>query len=217
MDFGCGDGVDLSAVGMQLGLKPEDALGVDIQDGIDADTKAKMTFMQADYYNYESSLQGHMDKLKLKGTVSMVYSIVTFHHVAGDPGMLKAALTFIRDSLEPGGAFVLADWDNPLPSFDLSLFYDIGQHDLNALLFQSPAPTTYPLGYHGTKYLSVAAWEQSFAEHGFKADWSRSKEPVQDAATHKIAWLNSTEMANTYPSRNFKMVFTVAEQPKPKK
>jgi SAM-dependent methyltransferase len=204
MDFGCGDGVELSKIARGLGLTKDDTFGLDIVDYVNDDVKGNMTFMNAEVSEYVEQLENLMDENELDGTVSVIFSQVTFHHITA-PEMRTAALSFIRDALKPDGFFVLAEWDNSLMPIDYTIFFDLS-HNLPSLFFSDPAPTTASLGPLNTEYLSIQGFVDLLKSNDLKYDVTRSNMPWM---THDNRTVNMTpwEAADKTTGRNFLAVF----------
>lgn len=218
LDFGCGDGIKLAAVGAGLQLSQKDALCLDVADTLSPRVRANVTFLLANLSEYTASLQHSL--FHVQGTISIVYAIVVFHHIR-DSSMRSAALNFIRMSLAPGGIFVLCDWDNPRIPVDLTVYFDLN-HVLPWLLWGIPAATTCTIQPRGTIYLSVKEYNQEIAAHGLMYDEARSRIPweiipwkmpqkqlAQGIVTEQPAttWLDSEQQAQHSSNRVFVAVF----------
>lgn len=205
MDFGCGDGVELSKIASGFQLSKDDAFGLDIVDYIRKDVKDNMTLLLAPsaVNEYVDKLQEMFDSFQLAGTVSAIFSQVTFHHITA-PEMRTAALSFIRDSLKPDGFFVLAEWDNSRSPIDYTIYFDLS-HNLPSLFFSDPAPTTASLGPLDTEYLSIDGFVDMLQTNGLKYDGNRSQLPwsTNNQAMNMTPWA----AAERSTGRNFIAVF----------
>jgi len=207
MDFGCGDGVELSKLGRGLGLQAPDLLCLDVVDYVAKSARSKVTAMvaPATMPDYGNALQAHLESKKLRGTVSAVFSSVTFHHIV-QPEMRIAALTFVRESLAPGGFFLLAEWDNVGVPIDFSIYFDLA-HFLPQLFFSDPAPTEATLGPLSSCYLPVQGWVDIMKSNDLPLDEARSRLPW-GSKDNKTLWLDPAQAADQTSGRNFLAVFT---------
>lgn len=210
LDYGCGDGIDAMAVGREFQLGKEDVFCLDIYDGVAPEAREMVTFLLAEHDNYTASLKNHAETHGLTGSISVIYSMVVFHHIS-DATMRADVLAFIHAALAPGGIFVLMDWDNPRSPFDYTIYFDL-EHDLPALLTSQPAPSTYQLApgsARGTCYLSVNEWIQECEQQGLLYDKNRSlvKAPPELAQQYQ-GWLDSSELGAVSVGRNFGAVFS---------
>lgn len=208
MDFGCGDGVELSNIAHGLGLGQEDTFCLDVVDYVAKSALSKVTKLMVPVDSpdaYESGLQGHLAAESLQGTVSAIFSQVTFHHIT-QPAMRVSALKFIRESLVEGGCFLMAEWDNIAIPIDYTIYFDLA-HYLPNLFFQDPAPEVGQLGPLDTEYLSVQAWAGMMGSNGLPYDAERSRLPwtAQNGST---VWLTPEATAEGASGRNFLAVYS---------
>jgi SAM-dependent methyltransferase len=210
MDFGCGDAVELAKVARGLGLGQSDVFGVDIRDYVSDEVDKNVTFLLAPDKepDYGTSLQQYLDNYSLRGTVSAVFSQVTFHHITM-PEMRTSAISFIRDSLAPGGFFLLAEWDNVGVPIDFSIYFDL-EHYLPQLYFSDPAPTDAKLGPLDTEYLSVQGWIDMMSDNGIPFNSERSRLPWTSSKHNTTEWLDPVAAATKTVGRNFMAVFAGA-------
>lgn len=207
LDFGCGDGVELSKIARGLGLSQGDTLCLDIVDYVAEKARPNVTFLLAPdgVPEYENALQEHLETKQLRGTVSAVFSLVTFHHIT-KPEIRVAALNFIRESLAPDGFFLLAEWDNVVIPIDFTIYFDIA-HFLPQWFFMDPAPTTATLGPLSTEYLSVQGWKEMMKSNGLPFNSIRSRLPWRAKKDNATVWLDPEEAAHQASGRNFLAVF----------
>lgn len=171
LDFGCGSGQDLQAAKEAFGASKEDSLCLDIFEVQNANLTAFKLDASSDA-SYKASLDAAL--AQNRGTVHVVMSMVTFHHITGQ--MRSDALDFVKNVLAPGGMFLMAEWDNsPTPGVpSREVYFDL-VHWLPGVLFsdkppQDPAPLKL-----GTKYLTVADRRSECEAAGLRYDQERSK------------------------------------------
>jgi len=206
LDFGCGDGVEVSKISRGLGLAQENTLCLDITDYVAKEARSNVTFLLAPgkVPDYGNALKDHLDSKQLRGTVSAAFSSVTFHHIT-EPEMRTAALTFVRESLTADGFFLLAEWDNIGTPIDYTIYFDLA-HFLPQLFFVQPAPTTAKLGALDTCYLSVQGWKDMMGANGLPFSAARSRLPFRGKDNSTI-WLDPPAAAGKTSGRNFLAVF----------
>lgn len=205
MDFGCGGGEDLVA----LGLAQEDNFCLDVYDGVSPEARDKVTFMLLDSKTPEAYLAS-LDQYRpsVRGKVSVAYSMVTFHHVS-QPKMRVDALRFIQEALAPGGIFVMAEWDNPKTPVDYTVYYDL-VHFLPMLMLGDEAKSEgWDVHKLDCSYESLADWKSQLAAQGLAFDGARSKVPMTDGGGPPTL-RSSSWMKDHLMNRNFIAVFGAA-------
>jgi SAM-dependent methyltransferase len=206
LDFGCGDGVELSKIAKGLGLGRKDTYCLDIIDYVAKEAKPHVTTLVVPNTpeEYGPALQSHQDDHGLQGSVSVVFSQVTFHHIT-NPEMRVAALKFIHDSLSHDGLFLLAEWDDSGHPIDYTIYFDLA-HFLPNLFFADPAPTTAALSPLDTGYLSLQGWNDMFKSNGLPFDASRSRLPWRTSENGTV-WMGPDEVVDKASGRNFLAVY----------
>lgn len=188
LDFGCGGGGDLNSVKKEFGItKKEDLLCVDIFDSVGKGVTPIPLDATSDEA-YSASLNKAL--LGNRGSVDIVFSIVTFHHVNQGPNMRANAFRFISDILAPGGIFIIADWDNT-GTPDRTIWFDLA-HYMPSLLhhdFSPSDPSRLPLQ---CAYFGFDAWNSQVkkASRGMLA-WDATR-----LATRPLQMANSSGNSN---------------------
>lgn len=207
LDFGCGDGIEALAVGRGFNLSRDNIMCLDVTRRLAPEVEDHITLLEADPSDYDASLNSYL--VQYGGSVTVAYASVVFHHIA-DASMRRNALGFIRRVLEPGGIFILGEWDNALRPIDFSVFFDLCQY-LPALFFADATTTKYNITPRATSYLPIDRWVEVAEAEGFKYDRERSQVPVlmEGAPANTTAdWYGSQWMADTWLGRTFFAVFT---------
>lgn len=208
MDFGCGDGLWLAGAAHDLGLAQDDAFCVDIVNYVRVPDDVTVLIAPNRAPDYGDYLQQQLQGYNLRGSVSMIASMVTFHHIT-DVRIRVAALTFIRECLEPDGFFLFGDWDNSGVPIDYTIYMDL-THYLPSLIDQAPTPNDpkeIQLGPLKTEYLSLLGWISLMDSANLTYDEHRSMLPYQKRNL-KYVVLNPAEVANRTSCRWFQAVFS---------
>mmetsp|Transcript_147673 Transcript_147673/g.260370 ORF Transcript_147673/g.260370 Transcript_147673/m.260370 type:complete len:407 (+) Transcript_147673:120-1340(+) len=168
LDFGCGGGNDLASVKKEFGItKKEDLLCLDIFHSVgEGVTPIALDSTSDEAYN--ASLNKAL--LGRRGSVDIVFSLVTFHHVNQGPNMRANAFRFISKVLAPGGIFIMSDWDNT-GTPDRTIWFDLA-HYLPSILHHEFCPT------------DPSRLNQQCAYFGFD-DWNSL---VQQASSSMLEW-----------------------------
>eukprot|EP00427_Karlodinium_veneficum_P029982 CAMPEP_0169191084 /NCGR_PEP_ID=MMETSP1016-20121227/4883_1 /TAXON_ID=342587 /ORGANISM="Karlodinium micrum, Strain CCMP2283" /LENGTH=387 /DNA_ID=CAMNT_0009267315 /DNA_START=22 /DNA_END=1181 /DNA_ORIENTATION=- len=153
LDYGCGTGNDLASLKSAFHTESLNAICLDIVP-VQRNEVYSILLDGSSDFAYNRSLQAA--SVGLVGTMHLVISICTFHHIAR-PQMRHDALVFIEKVLQPGGVFLMSEWDDSLnPS--RQIHYDLVHGVLPTLLFQSAAPTHLSELHGDSRYLSVNSW-----------------------------------------------------------
>mmetsp|Transcript_92137 Transcript_92137/g.176562 ORF Transcript_92137/g.176562 Transcript_92137/m.176562 type:complete len:396 (+) Transcript_92137:95-1282(+) len=165
MDFGCGSGGDLMGAMKEFDISAEeDALCVDIGTikvpgvtPISLDVTSDATYKES----LDTALAGN------RGSVHVVFSFVTFHHVNQGPKMRQNAFRFISQVLVPRGIFIMSDWDNSAVP-DRTIWFDL-QHFLPSLVQSSMCPSHPDQLSLGTAYFGWKEWDSQIREASSEA------------------------------------------------
>lgn len=205
MDYGCGDGVELAKTARGFGIAADDTLCIEVRDGLSADARSNVTLLllETEEDAYTASLEAYLNK-GVRGTVSAIFSSVTFHHIT-KPGMRTAALNFVKEALSPDGVFLFSEWDNVGTPIDFSIYFDLA-HYLPALFFSDPAPTEISMAPLDTMYLPVQGWVDLMSSNGLPFDRVRSTFNFMTPENETVA-LDPFAAAERSSGRNFLAVF----------
>jgi SAM-dependent methyltransferase len=178
LDFGCGDGMMVAGIAFEFGLAQSDTFCLDIFNYVAKPAQTRVTFLLASHTTpseYAVSLQLLLNTRQLKGTITAVTTMVTFHHIP-DTKERTAALWFIRECLAETGFLLFSDWNNAGQPIDYTIYMDL-THFLPSLLYEDPAPTNYSMRRLNTEYLSINGWASVMKDAGLIYDVNASNLP----------------------------------------